>query len=141
MKINCLDSLHKNYKGPKEKCCGSIFFLCRTVAMETIFRSQLASIPVQHTQKKKSKCYFHWVSQWHQSNCQSLQGCRTLATAKHTLILLGAKLIRCYSTATDFVTPSLTNCAHSGNYDDNLLQTCKTRQISKTSICNLTKFY
>lgn len=58
MKINCLDSLHKNYKGPKEKCCGSIFFLCRTVAMETIFRSQLASIPVQHTQKKNENATF-----------------------------------------------------------------------------------
>lgn len=52
MKINCLDSLYKNYKGAKEKCCGSIFFLCRTVAMETIFRGQLAAIPVQHKKKK-----------------------------------------------------------------------------------------
>lgn len=54
MKINCLDSLHKNYKGPKEKCCGSIFFLCRTVAMETIFRSQLASIPVRHKKNQNA---------------------------------------------------------------------------------------
>lgn len=91
MKINCLDSLHKNYKGAKEKCCGSIFFLCRTVAMETIFRGQLAAIPVQH--KKNQNATFRGLVSGTSHNYQHLKCCCTLTTAKYWLVLLGAKLI------------------------------------------------